>query len=99
MAIRKTLPMYTAMSELQLRINEAGIPKFQLQLTKAVKTNQRMTMRVLKGESVDNSRNNQEITLKQIGMIFQLWGVSMIFALAVFLTEILWWKTSRIIVT
>lgn len=95
MAIRKTLPMLTAMSQLQLDINAAGIPQYQYNLAKILQRDVKRIRWMAEGihEIKDNSG---VITLKQISTIFIIWADLLMISAIVFFFEVLIGKLSKI---
>lgn len=88
MAIRQTLPMLTAMGQLQLDINAAGIPQYQNNLAKIMHIDGRRIRLITQG-IYEFKENSNEITLKQISTIFIIWGNLLAIATFVFILEII----------
>lgn len=87
MAIRKTLPMLTAMSQLQLEINAAGIPQYQYNLAKILQRDVKRIRWMAEG-IYDSKENSGVLTLKQISTIFIIWAQLLGFSILVLFIEL-----------
>jgi hypothetical protein len=94
MAIRKTLPMLTAMSQLQLEINAAGIPQYQYNLAKIMQRDVKRIRWIAEGIH-EVKTNEGVITLKQISTIFIIWAELLTICVFVFFAEIFVWRVKK----
>ena len=88
MTIRKTLPMYEEMSQLQLEINAAGIPRQQYNFAKIMQLTKKQIKVIQETLATEEDEYPGVIRLKQFSSFFTVIGIYFGISFIVFLCEI-----------